>query len=176
MSGEELAWEQVIRVPPVEIDYANSALVVIDLQNGFARRDQGLFKRLRETGLGEESEYAIARLEQVVVPAVHSLAAAFRAAGRPVVFARCASLRGDGSDQTARHRAQGLAFPHWSQLAQIIDDLEPEQGDIVLTKTGSGVFHIDQPRPSAAQHGSSQRRSDRHVDELVRRDHRPRCR
>ena len=140
MSGEELAWEQVIRVPPVEIDYANSALVVIDLQNGFARRDQGLFKRLRETGLEEESEYAIARLEQVVVPAVHSLAAAFRAAGRPVVFARCASLRGDGSDQTARHRAQGLAFPHWSQLAQIIDDLEPEQGDIVLTKTGSGCF------------------------------------
>ena len=57
-----------------------------------------------------------------------------------VVFARCASLRGDGSDQTARHRAQGLAFPHWSQLAQIIDDLEPEQGDIVLTKTGSGCF------------------------------------
>ncbi len=84
MSGEELAWEQVIRVPPVEIDYANSALVVIDLQNGFARRDQGLFKRLRETGLEEESEYAITRLEQVVVPAVQSLAAGLprrRAAG-----------------------------------------------------------------------------------------------
>lgn len=140
MSGEELAWEQVIRVPSVEMDYAHSALVVIDLQNGFAKRDRGVFRRLREEGLENESEYAISRIEQLVVPAVQGLTAAFRAAGRPVVYCRCASIRGDGSDQTARHRAQGLAFPQWTESAQIIDELEPQQGDIVLTKTGSGCF------------------------------------
>ncbi len=74
------------------------------------------------------------------MPSVQRLSEAFRTAGRPIIYARCATLRGDGSDQTARHRAQGLAFPVWSDHAQIIAELEPQQGDIVLTKTGSGCF------------------------------------
>lgn len=140
MSGEEKAWEQIIRVPEVKLDYVRSALIIIDLQNSFATRGCGMFKRLADSGLAAESEYAISRIEELVVPNVQSLATAFRAAGRLVVYARSASVRGDGSDQTARHRAQGLAVPEWSYEAQIIDPIAPVRGDIVLTKTGSGCF------------------------------------
>lgn len=140
MTGEERAWEQIIRVPPTAVDYEQSALIVIDLQNSFATRQYGMFKRLADSGLAQEAEYAIGRLETTVIPNTARLAAAFRAAGRPVIYARCASTRGDGSDQTARHRAQGLVVPAWSVEAQIVDALAPEQGDIVLTKTGSGCF------------------------------------
>jgi nicotinamidase-related amidase len=139
-AGEEKAWDFVIRVPGVTIEYERAALVVIDLQNSFASRDRGVFKRLTDAGLAVEAEYAISRIERTVVPNVQQLAESFRQAGRPVVFARCASVRGDGSDQTTRHRAQGLSVPEWSVEAQIISALAPQQGDVVLTKTGSGCF------------------------------------
>lgn len=140
MADEDKAWEHIIRVQEPELDYSRAALVVIDLQNSFARRDCGLWKRLVEAGLGDESEYGISRIENTVVPNVARLAQGFRVAGSPVVFARCASVRGDGSDQTGRHRAQGLVVAEWSYEAQIVDDLGVQEGDIVLTKTGSGCF------------------------------------
>jgi ureidoacrylate peracid hydrolase len=140
VSNEDKAWEQVIRVAEPEIDYGRAALVVIDLQNSFARRDMGVWRRLAERGLEDGSEYAIGRIEDTVVPNVARLAEGFRAAGAPVIFARCASLRGDGSDQTARHRGQGLVVPAWSHEAQILDDLGVQEGDIVITKSGSGCF------------------------------------
>jgi nicotinamidase-related amidase len=139
-SPESKAWEYVIRVPEIEPDYDHAALLIIDLQYATASRDHGMFRKLREAGIGEASEYAMQRIETLVVPTVGRLAAAFRAASRPVIYARCASIRGDGSDQTARHRAQGLVYPVDSKEAQILDELEPQQGDIVLTKTGSGAF------------------------------------
>src|SRR5947209_2343545 len=108
MSVEQEAWEQIIRVPEITLDYERAALLVIDLQNSFASREFGVFKRLVTGGLGAGGEYAISRIENTVVPNVQRLAAACRLASAPVVYARCASIRGDGSDQTARHRAQGL--------------------------------------------------------------------
>lgn len=140
MSDEQEAWEYVIRVPASSVDYRQSALVVIDLQNSFASRQCGVFKRLADAGLGEGGEYAISRIEQLVVPNVQRLTSAFRQISAPVVYARCASIRGDGSDQTGRHRAQGLVCAEWSYEAQILDAIAPQRGDIVLTKTGSGCF------------------------------------
>lgn len=140
MAGEDKAWEHIIRVREPELDYAKAALVVIDLQNSFARRDCGLWKRLAEAGLADEAEYGISRIESTVIPNVARLCEGFRAAGSPVVLARCASVRGDGSDQTARHRGQGLVVPEWSYEAQIVDELGAQEGDFVITKTGSGCF------------------------------------
>ena len=139
-SPESKAWEYVIRVPEVEVDYASAALLVIDLQYLTASRHHGSFRRLAESGIGEAAEYAIKRIEEVVVPNVALLADAFRERGAPVIFARCASLRGDGSDQTARHRAQGLVCSTDSKEAQILEALGPEEGDVVITKSGSGCF------------------------------------
>ncbi|HEX5145564.1 MAG TPA: isochorismatase family cysteine hydrolase [Conexibacter sp.] len=140
MAGEDKAWEHIIRVAEPELDFRRAALVTIDLQNSFARRDCGLWKRLADEGLGSEAEYGIGRIETTVIPNVRRLADAFRAAGAPVVWARCASIRGDGSDQTARHRGQGLVVPEWSYEAQIVEGLGAQEGDIVITKTGSGCF------------------------------------
>jgi nicotinamidase-related amidase len=139
-SLESNAWEHIIRVPEVELDYGHSALLIVDLQYLTASRNHGMFKGLREAGLAEEAEYAIGRIENVVVPNVARLIAAYREASAPVVYARCGSVRGDGSDQTARHRAQGLVCPVWSKEAQILDEIAPEPGEILLTKSGSGCF------------------------------------
>ena len=139
-SLESKAWEHIIRVPEVERDYASAALLVIDLQYLTASRDHGMFKKLADRGMGDSAEYAISRIEDVVLPNVTRLANAMRERGRPVFYFRCASIRGDGSDQTWRHRAQGLACRTDSKEAQILDEIEPQDGDIVLTKSGSGCF------------------------------------
>jgi len=80
-------------------------------------------------------------MEQSVVPNVARLADGFRAAGSPVIHTRCVSLRGDGSDQTWRHRSFGLVCTLDSKDAQFLDEVAPQEGDIVLNKTGSSVFN-----------------------------------
>jgi len=140
MADEEKAWEHIIRVVEPEFDFRHTALVVIDLQNSFAKRDCGLWARLEKEGLAAESAYAIDRLEDTVIPNVARIAQGMRDIGSPVVFVRCASMRGDGSDQTARHRAQGLVVAETSYEAQIVDELNVQDSDIVLTKSGSGSF------------------------------------
>jgi nicotinamidase-related amidase len=87
-----------------------------------------------------DAEYALARFEEFAIPNTRRIADAMRAAGRPIIWCRCASLRGDGSDQTRRHRAQGLVCPVWERGAEIIDELGVQQSDIILTKSGSGCF------------------------------------
>lgn len=140
MADEAKAWEHIIRVSEPRLDFARAALVVIDLQNSFANRQCGLWPRLERDGFSAEGEYAISRLEQTVIPNVARIADRFRAVGSPVVFFRSASVRGDGSDQTVRHRGQGLIVAASSYEAQIVDEMGVRDGDIVLTKTGSGCF------------------------------------
>ena len=140
MANEEKAWDYIIRIPEIGIDPARSALIVIDLQYMFASREHGMFKRLATNGLAGEAEYAISRIESTVVPNVRRLTDVFRAKRLPIVYARSASIRGDGSDQTSRHRAQGLICPEWDHGAQILAEIAPQLGDIVMTKSGSGCF------------------------------------
>jgi nicotinamidase-related amidase len=141
VTNEPSVWDEVIRVPSVQLDFACVALVVIDLQYLTASREHGLFRRLREQGMSEAAEYAIGRIEDVVVPNVRRLLDGFREAGAPVFYARCVSLRGDGSDQTARHRAQGLVCSLDSKEAEILEEIAPRPADVVLAKTGSSVFN-----------------------------------
>ena len=58
-----------------------------------------------------------------------------------MIHTRCVSLRGDGSDQTWRHRSFGLVCTLDSKDAQFLDEVAPQDGDIVLNKTGSSVFN-----------------------------------
>lgn len=139
-TGSLKAWDVIIRVPEGRFDYEKCALIVIDLQYLTASRHYGAFKKVADCGLGEGGEYAISRLENTVVPNVAKLADAMRAKGHPVIFARCGSLTGDGSDQTRRHREQGLICSLDQKEAQILKELRVQAGDLVITKSGSGCF------------------------------------
>jgi nicotinamidase-related amidase len=114
---------------------------VIDLTYQQASRHHGICQRIRESGHGDDLEYYLSRMEQTVVPNVARLADAFRRVGAPVIYTRCVSLRGDGSDQTWRHRSFGLVCSLDSEDAQILDEVAPQDGDILLNKTGSSVFN-----------------------------------
>jgi nicotinamidase-related amidase len=135
------AWHSVVRLPEFPVEARSTALVVIDLTLQQASRDHGICRRIREDGLSDDLEYYLTRMEGTVVPNVACLANAFRQLGAPVIYTRCVSLRGDGSDQTWRHRSFGLVCSLDSEDAQILDEVAPQQGDILLDKTGSSVFN-----------------------------------
>ena len=135
------AWHSVVRLPEFPVEARSTALIVIDLTLQQASRHHGLCARIRDAGLAGDLEYYLARMEGTVVPNVARLADAFRRTGSPVVYTRCVSLRGDGSDQTWRHRSFGLVCALDSEDAQILDEVAPQEGDILLNKTGSSVFN-----------------------------------
>lgn len=139
-NGTDAAWNAIIRVPESQFNYSNSALVIIDLQYMTASREYGAFKKLKNLGHQDGAEYTISRIENTVVPNVNRIAGVMRAKGRPVIYVRCGSLKGDGSDQTRRHREQGLIAALDMPETQILREIAPAKGDIVLTKTGSGCF------------------------------------
>ena len=114
---------------------------MIDLTIGQIARDGDRYMRIFEAGQAEYAEYAYSRCDNEVVPNARKLIDAFHANGAPVIYTTCASQTGDGSDQTWRHRAFGHICAADSRDAQVVDALAPEEGDILLVKTGSSVFN-----------------------------------
>ena len=91
--------------------------------------------------MSEDADWAINRLETLVVPTAQRLVEAFHENGAPVILTRCVSVRGDGSDQTRRHIAFGVFCTLDSEDAQFLPEVAPKEGDIVLNKSGSSVFN-----------------------------------
>lgn len=135
------SWHSIVKLPEFPVDPAKTALIVIDLTLQQASRHHGICRRIAEDGLAGDLAYFVDRMEQTVVPSVRRLVDEFHRLHAPVVFTRCVSLRGDGSDQTWRHRELGLTCALDSEDACILPELAPVPGDILLNKTGSSLFN-----------------------------------
>jgi nicotinamidase-related amidase len=135
------AWRVIATIPDFPLVYSETALVVIDLTVGQIARDGDRYTRIREAGMAEDAEYAYGRCDNIVVPNTRKLLDAFHQNGAPVIFTTCASLTGDGSDQTWRHRAFGHICAADSRDAQVVDELAPRDDDMLLVKTGSSAFN-----------------------------------
>ena len=124
-------------------DIRKSALIIADMQNDFLHRD-GSFSHIAR-------EHPEAKIDMPfligTIPHVKSLADAFRAAGRPVVYLA----------HVLKHDYSDAAFPYWrvgiepasdnrthcvegTWGAQIIDDLKPQDGEHLVVKKGFGGF------------------------------------
>ena len=116
----------------------NPALVVVDMQNDFVRQ-------------GAPLEVPDAR---ATIAAHRLLIAAFRAAGRPVVYTRFLSRREDNllwrwSPQCRPpvrccwdgHRRSYADCDGERDCSAVIDELAPEPGDAIVDKHGYGAFH-----------------------------------
>jgi nicotinamidase-related amidase len=122
------------------VDYARSALVVVDMQYGDAHRDYGLLKEKRAAGQLEAVETYARRLDDVVVPNIQRLLTAFRGNGGEVIFIRIESLTMDGRDRGPEHRARGIHFPPGSKEGEILAEIQPCGDELVLSKTCGSAF------------------------------------
>lgn len=112
------------------IDPPATALLVVDVQNleisEPIRRDHPVF---------------VADLEGRVVPNIAKLIASCRQARIEVVYTAVESLTRDGRDRSLDHKLSGIFVAKGAWEGQMIDAVAPEDDDIVLPKTSSGVFN-----------------------------------
>jgi ureidoacrylate peracid hydrolase len=112
-----------------------SALIVVDMQNGF----------VHEHGSCARSGFQVAPLAHSVAPCARAIALA-RAAGVPVVYSRY-TFRADYRDGGFLLREKFPMLPHanavvagsWDQA--ILDELAPHPGDFVVDKNRPSTFY-----------------------------------
>jgi nicotinamidase-related amidase len=135
------------QLDPSAIDPRTTALLLIDLQYLDAHPDYGLGLDAKRRGVFErEFAYYFGEV-RVIVPRLRSLLALARQCGVQVVHVRIGALTSDGRDISAGHRRLNLKALPGSREIDILDELAPIEGEIVLSKGASGVFNataIDQ--------------------------------
>ena len=121
---------------------ADTALVLVDLQYASGSRQHGLGRLLASQGRLAEAEYRFARIERLVVPNSRRLADAFRALGAPVVYVTYGSRLPDFSDSPIHLKAWMQAIDNrvGTREHEIVDELRPQPGELVLNKTTMGAF------------------------------------
>jgi nicotinamidase-related amidase len=88
----------------------------------------------------EQPDYVEA-IEQRALPAIRKLISAARPLGVEIVYTMIESLTKNGRDRSLDHKLSGIHVPKGSPLARMLPGIEPEEDDIVLPKTSSGVFN-----------------------------------
>lgn len=118
---------------PVEVPASDVALIVVDMQNAFLREEYSL-------GIAETQEPFAA-----AIPGTANLIAAARSAGVPVIYTRYAYLPGNEDQLSPTGRLEGTALSprlvEGTVDIEIVDELAPEPGDIVLDKSRPSAFY-----------------------------------
>lgn len=127
---------------PFPLDTARVALVVIDMQRDF----------IEPGGFGDALGNDVARLA-AIVPTVAALIGLFRAQGWPILHTREAHLpdlsdcppakirRGNASIRIGEAGPMGRLLVRGEPGNQILDELAPLPGEMVVDKPGKGMFY-----------------------------------
>ena len=126
----------------VELDPKTTALVVVDMQNASGSRSHGLGKLLASQGRLQEAEYRFNRIEELIVPNIKRLLAAFRDLDATVVHVTLGPTQADFSDAPKHLRAWFEATDNHAGNAEqdIVAGLEPIAGEAVFNKVTIGAF------------------------------------
>lgn len=115
----------------LDLKPAETALLCIDVQNyGMVESDEPA-KRAAWAPFHT-------RMRETVIPRLRALQDSFRGAGIDVIHARIACQLEDGRDRSLVQKMPGwnqLLMPETSEESQIIPELAPAPGEIVVTKT-----------------------------------------
>lgn len=114
----------------IRIDPKKTALLVVDLQNAEVSEQVQL----------KHPDY-VDRIRRLVVPNVRRLLDVARSSGVEVIYTTIESLTQDGRDRSRLHKLVNLHVPKGSWGAKVLAEIAPMGDEIVLPKTGSGVFN-----------------------------------
>lgn len=108
-----------------------TALLSIDVQNTYMTPSDDPVERVRWAPFYE-------RMHEIVIPRTAKLQNSFRQHGMDVLHARIACLLESGKDRSLSQKKPGwnyLLLPKEREDAQIVEELAPREGEIVVTKT-----------------------------------------
>lgn len=109
---------------------AKTAVLIVDAQNA----------ELTEEVRSKQPDFFREATERAL-PAMKRLIEDARARGAEIVYTVIESLTKDGRDRSLDHKLSNIHVPRGSPLARVIEAVAPEEDDIVLPKTSSGVFN-----------------------------------
>ena len=135
-------YETIGEVCEPEINPKKTALLLVDLQNEFVRRDCGEALQFQAAGEWDRWIPFHDRLDEVVIPNNQKLLEFFRKNNLTVTYGRIACLREDGEDRSPVQKSEGwngMLLPVNSYEAQRIDELAPLENEIVVNKTTDSV-------------------------------------
>ena len=135
-------YKTVKEFPEIKLNPQKTALLIVDMQNEFVLRDFGEALTFKEMGEWERWIPFHDRLDDVAIPNNKKLLDFFRENSMPVTFGRIACLREDGEDRSPVQKSEG-----WNGMllhvdsfgAQMIDELAPISGEIIVNKTTDSV-------------------------------------
>jgi biuret amidohydrolase len=127
-------------LPAFDLEIEKAAVLVVDMHYFQVNRNFGFANKARQLGMSHVVDYYYDRLEHQVIPQLQEVLPRMRSAGAQVIYCRVVSSKSDGSDFSLRYRGWGLKIPDNSREADILDEIAPQPGDIVLNKTTQNVF------------------------------------
>jgi len=110
---------------------AETAMLSIDVQNLYLKIADNSVEAARWEPFQQ-------RMREIVIPTTRALQDAFRAQGIDVIHARIACLLTDGRDRSLSQKKPGwnyLLLPKDSEESQLVPELAPQPGEMVITKT-----------------------------------------
>lgn len=127
---------------PVPLSPATTALVIVDMQNASGSRRYGLGKLLAEQGKLADAAYRFDRIEKLLIPNIRRLADAFRGVGARVIHLTYGCNQPDFSDAPLHLRRWLIATNNRVGAIEheIVPELAPKPGELVLNKTTIGPF------------------------------------
>lgn len=88
-----------------------------------------------------EKPHYVGAIEKRALPAIKNLISACRPHGIEIVYTMIESLTKNGRDRSLDHKLSGIHVAKGSDDAKMMPGIEPDDDDIVLPKTSSGVFN-----------------------------------
>jgi nicotinamidase-related amidase len=115
----------------LELHFETTALLTIDIQNTYLKPAEDPLEQKRWAPFRR-------RMNEIVIPTTRDLQNRFRKNGMDVLHARIACLLDNGRDRSLSQKKPGwnyLLLPLNTEDSQIVPELSPEAGEIVVTKT-----------------------------------------
>lgn len=140
-AADKMATSRSGGLPDPELFRHSTAFLTIDMQYLDAHRDFGVGESYAKAGNAAEADAYFTRIEDIVVPNIARLHEACRAAGVPLVHVRIMGSAGDGSDFSWRFKELGYLVLPGSKDAEILPELAPRDGEVVVSKTTAGAFN-----------------------------------
>ncbi len=124
-----------------KVDPKGSALVIIDMQYATGHPEGPLALKMQEEG-NSVTEWRFERIKDFVIPNTQKLIGAMRKAGGRVIYVTIGAALPDCSDAPVHMRSffQSVNNYKGNNAHNIIDELAPEPGDLVVRKTSIGAF------------------------------------
>ncbi len=135
-------YQGVEELPEIDIISSKTALLIVDMQKHFLAKDGYDARLFKKMGEWERWEPYFDYVEKVTIPNNKKLIECCRKHGIEVTYGRIASLKSNGADRARVQSTSGwnnILVPITSVGAEMMDDLAPQEDDIVVNKTTDSV-------------------------------------